>query len=98
METDIKLNNWRIVSTLLGPYDAPETAAACLVGEVHGHPHFSNGHLVTTSRLIKADPAAGWAETLNTTYRLGPMESGFEQYLADNGYRLSDYKIGEPHG
>lgn len=40
-----------------------------LVGRVIGHPRFSDGELVTTSRLLNFNELS--AETLNTNYLLG---------------------------
>lgn len=53
-----------------------------LVGDVSGHPTLLDGP-VTTSRVLAVDEAAGWAETLNRVYRLGPKYTPKRRFLDD---------------
>ena len=43
---------------------------AHLVGEVFGHPKLMDGHLITTSPILKLDIPGRSAETMNTIYML----------------------------
>ena len=42
-----------------------------LIGVVSGHPSIADGWC-TTSVVLAADEAAGWARTVSRYYRLGP--------------------------
>jgi len=53
-----------------------------LVGDVSGHPTLKDGP-VTTSRVLAVDEAAGWAQTLNRLYKLGPKYSPKRRFLDD---------------
>lgn len=90
---EVLIENWSIVQSLLGPYDAPEKSYAMLQGAVYGHPNRDDGDLVSTSRIIKIDPNAGWAETRSRIYKLGTVDPEFKKFLESNGYKFSDYRF-----
>lgn len=51
----------------------------CLVGDVYGHPNFTDGTTVRTSDVIELNENEGIAETRNTIYRLREAIGGKEQ-------------------
>ncbi|WP_262030166.1 DUF6634 family protein [Microvirga sp. Mcv34] len=66
-------------------YVLPHGDVAVLFGNVSGHPTLRG--YITTSRVTAMDAEAGWAETLNRTYRLGspyvkPRQTYLEELIA----------------
>lgn len=87
------LQNWAVVMTL-GPYDAPEAAVARLTGEVFGHPRFSDGTVVQTSRIVSLSTKERKATTKSgTSYDLGEPSADFLRWLEQNGHSLDAYKV-----
>lgn len=63
MKKSARLENWYV-----GDYDL-------IYGEVYGHPNFTDGTFIRTSRVVSLDKINNKAETLNTMYELGkPFE------------------------
>ena len=46
-------------------------SGSSLVGDIYGHPSYTDGSKITTSRLIYLDIKGKYAETENTFYLLG---------------------------
>lgn len=87
----IRLENWAIVARY-NPYDAPELGLHIVIkGEVYDHPHFDNGKEIVTGYLKNFDSVLKTAQTNSTSYILGKIEKGFENYMNENGYSLSEY-------
>ena len=81
----VKLENWAVVA-LGSPYTAPEARVQALRGEVYGHPDFSDGDKITTSRVV--DIGEGIAKTKNTKYNLGTPEGDYVAWCIKNGYNI----------
>ena len=81
-----KLENWSVVQGKSNPYMAPEAIPRCLRGEVYGHPDFTDGEMVTSSRLTLLE--GGIAKTKNTKYNLGKPEGDYVAWCIKNGYNV----------
>lgn len=42
-----------------------------IVGHIYGHPDYTDGQIIITSRIAKLDEQTGEAYTQNTHYKLG---------------------------
>ena len=64
----MRLENWSVQADP-DPYKAPEMKSSVLVGEVHGHPTYEDGSVITTSPIKSSD---GWEVTTHSgsVYRL----------------------------
>jgi hypothetical protein len=62
-DQSVRIENWEVVTL-------PWQSKQYLHGEVYGHPHFSDGHTVTTSRLIDLSDETAVTKS-GTVYRLG---------------------------
>ena len=86
------IENWSIVYDESDPYMAPELRTARVNGELYGDRRRDDGEYITSSEIRAIDIDNMEIRTKNTTYKLGKVSKGFEQYLKDNDFRLNDYK------
>lgn len=59
-----------------------------LLGNVSGHPHIKEGHLVRSSALLRLDVAGRNASSLNREYRLGEPDPAWVFILEHQGLTL----------
>jgi hypothetical protein len=86
-----KLEQW-MVSTIGGPYEAPELHKTVLFGEVHGHKRFSAGKRVRTSEVLYLNTKERKAVTRSgTAYELGEVNTEWRLWLDEEGHELSNY-------
>ena len=81
-EPQVHLDDWAIVGEA-NPYQAPECRVMQLTGKVYNHPRFSNGEVVTTSRVVSSSGTT--VETYNTTYDLGRMSEEYKEWCSSMG-------------
>jgi hypothetical protein len=62
-----------------------------LAGRVSGHKHLRDGMRVSTSWLMRFDPAARIAQTENTEYELGAPDPTWTTWLEKNGFKPEDF-------
>lgn len=86
-----KIENWSIKLIMENEYQAPELGRSAIVGNVYNDARAVDGTGITTSRINKIDLKESIAETNNSLYELGVIDSGFESYMKDNGYTINQY-------
>lgn len=89
-----KIENWSIQIVRQDEYKAPEQGRSAVVGSIYNDMRAVDGTPITTSRLVNLDVENSTLETNNSIYDLGVMDSGFENYMMDNGYTLDQYVEG----
>ena len=73
-----KLENWSVIGgNKIDPYTPPEFITHHLVGNVFGHPKFSDNTFIKTSRIRKAE-GENIIITNNTEYTLGEIDQKYE--------------------
>lgn len=77
----VRIEEWGLIGELPTPYSAPELEEYMLTGKVYGHPNFSDGHSVRTSRILGA--LDGCVETMNTLYDLGEPSEEYKSAMKD---------------
>ena len=82
----VKITNWS-VTTMAGPYQAPEQATRHLVGNVMNHPGYAPGTGIRTSNIVKAE---GNIITTNsgTVYELGMIDPEYLEWMKSEGLEL----------
>lgn len=78
----IKLERWEIV---VDPYQAPEVTVPRLRGYSSGDPRRDDGHLVTTSGIVKIDYDKKEIITYSgSVYSLGTVNEDYRVWAVDN--------------
>ena len=81
MKRKARLEDWSILNPV-DPFDPFSTEnPRILMGRVFGHGNFEDGGSITTSHIETLDLDTKLAETLNTQYDLGKMDSFFKNFL-----------------
>ena len=90
-----RLENWEVIS-LIGrdSYKAPEQQALHLQGSVYGHPNFTDGQIIYTSRIVKADGRQ--VQTRNTLYDLGKVSPKYLEWYRKHGPGECDLESDSP--
>jgi len=78
------LKDWAVVVAPRDGYTAPELLSMRLTGTVFGHPHKSNGKVITTSAIQAVRGRI--VHTQNTVYRLGQPHKDYVKYLHAGGF------------
>ena len=87
----MRIEHWSLIMLGSGYY-APSLERAHLVGEVHEHPHYPDGYLVRTSRVLRFDMLRHEALTkTGSIYLLGRMSPHFEDWLVRAGSTIWRY-------
>ena len=81
-ESRPRIDEWAIVG-VFSPYQAPECREMRMTGKVYNHPRFSDGEVVTTSRVVSSSGTT--VETYNTTYDLGRMSEEYKEWCSSMG-------------
>jgi len=74
----VRLENWSIIIDYPTPYAAPEQAHEHLQGNVYGHPKFTDGTYITTTRIEHVDYDRQLVHTRNRHYHLGKPDAEYE--------------------
>lgn len=83
----MRLENWSVVVRDPDPYKAPEAQQACLSGNVYDHPTYSDGNVITTSRIVKVED--GKVHTVSgSVYELGEVDPEYERMFPGARGRL----------
>ena len=88
---DVKgtIENWALIVVLTSPYQAPELGTPCITGQVYGHPEFTDGTTITTSRIEGWDPVHKAVVTHSGSgYMLGKVSAKYERQYPDALNRL----------
>jgi hypothetical protein len=85
----IILKNWSCVANGVNPYMPPEVIAPCLSGVVFGHPKFSDGEVVRTTRIVKADGCTITTASGSIYLLQGEPNSEYLEYLDKNNYSFN---------
>jgi len=87
-----RLENWSIICND-DPYLAPELRTVRLAGYIYDDEkcRFKDGDPVATSSLREFNYTKGYAQTRNTKYILGKIDTEFQKFMNDNGYKIENY-------
>ena len=81
------LKDWAIVEspkTVENKYLAPELRKYYLIGHVYGHPKFSDGRRITTSRIMDYRMNTRIITTRNTNYQLENPRDDYKRFVEKN--------------
>ena len=88
-----KLSNWGLTA-YSNPYRAPELHIPLVAfGEISDHPILPDGP-IQTSLVQYIDMETKTLQTTNTLYELEAMQSGYEDFLRNDGSRLAQVLLG----
>lgn len=87
-----RIENWSIICND-DSYLAPELRTVKLAGYIYDDEknRFSDGDPITTSGLREFNYTEGYALARNTKYILGKIDTEFQKFMDDNGYKIEDY-------
>jgi hypothetical protein len=80
-----RLDRWGFTRTG-GRYDAPETTAPALLGDVTGHPLYPDGDRIRTSGLVAVK--GRWAFTVSRVYRLLEPDPEYLEWCEAEGIQF----------
>jgi len=75
------LDNWSLVASVDNPYQPPELADHKAKGLVYGHPSFTDGQSIITSRIVGFDYPNKEITTQKRTYTLGTIDPNYATWL-----------------
>ena len=91
-EPQVHLDDWAIVGEA-NPYQAPECRVMQLTGKVYNHPRFSDGEVVTTSRVVSSSGTT--VETHKKTYDLGRIAEEYKERWSSMGSDVESWDRGK---
>lgn len=88
---EYRLENWCVVVGEVNPYQPPEMCTQHLAGEVYGHPNFTDGEKITTSRIVLVERDGDRVVAVTgggSRYLLGAVDPAYEAEFPNAKERL----------